>query len=76
MPAWQSKCENWTATLSDITVLVSVWFSVGCYFLRLSNYFLVIYCFSIVIHIRIHHYFSSFSRVLASGPCTVASGPF
>jgi len=31
-PPWQSKCENRTATLSDISVLAFVWFSVGCCF--------------------------------------------
>jgi len=42
MPAWQSKCENWTATLSDITVLVFVRFSVGSRYLRFSYHFPVI----------------------------------
>jgi len=32
IPPWQSKCENRTATLSDISVLIFVWFSVGCFF--------------------------------------------
>jgi len=73
-PPWQSKCANRTATLSDISVLVFVWVSVGCCFLRFSDYFLVIYGFSIAIHTRINHHFSRFFRMLASGPCTVASG--
>jgi len=30
--------------------------------------------FSIAIHIRIHHHFSRFFRVFASGPCTVVGG--
>jgi len=30
MPPWQSKCENRIAALSDISVLVFVWVSVGC----------------------------------------------
>jgi len=50
LPPWQSKCENRTATLSDISVLVFVWVSVGCCFLRFSDYFLVIYGFSIAVH--------------------------
>jgi len=54
--SWQSKCENRTATLRDIWVSEFVWFSVGCCFLRSSDYFLVIYGFSIANHIRIHHY--------------------
>ena len=32
MPPWQSKCENRTATLTDISGLVFVWFSVVCCF--------------------------------------------
>jgi len=32
IPPWQSKSENWTAILSDISVLIFVWFSVGCFF--------------------------------------------
>jgi len=31
-PPWQSKYENRTATLSDISVLIFVWFTVGCLF--------------------------------------------
>jgi len=42
MPPWQSICENRTGTLSDISVLVFLWFSVGCCFLRFSDYFPVI----------------------------------
>jgi len=42
MPPWQSKCENQTATSSDISVVVFFWFSVGCYFLRFSDHFMVI----------------------------------
>ena len=42
IPPWQSKCENRTATLSVISVLVFVCFSVGCCFWRFSDYFPVI----------------------------------
>jgi len=35
----------------------------------------VIKGFSLAIHIRIHHQFSLFFCMLASGPRTVASGP-
>jgi len=63
------------ATLSDISVLVLVWVSVGCCFFAFFGLFSGDLGFSIVIHIQIHHHFSSFFRVLASGPCTVAGGP-
>ena len=46
-PPRQSKCENWTATSSDISILVFVWFSVGCCFWNFTDYFPVIYGFSI-----------------------------
>jgi len=32
MHPWQSKCENRTAILSDISILMFVWFAVGCFF--------------------------------------------
>jgi len=39
MSPWQSKCENRTATLSDISVLVLLWFSVGCRFFAFFGLF-------------------------------------
>ena len=76
IPSWQSKCENRTATLSDISVLVFVCFSVGCCFLRFSDYFPVVQVlaqaqpstsgFAIISQV--------FFRVLASGPRTVVGG--
>jgi len=31
MLPWPSKYENWTTTSSDLSVLVFVWFSIGCF---------------------------------------------
>jgi len=44
-------------------------------FVNFSDYFPVIQGFSLAIHIRIHHDFSSFFWVLAGGPRAVGSGP-
>jgi len=60
MPPRQSKCANRTATLSNFSVLVFFWLSLFCYFLRFSDYLPMILGFSIAIHIRIQHHFSSF----------------
>jgi len=58
--------------LAHILILVFLWFSVRCFFV-FSEYFPVMQDFTIVMHIGIHHHFSSF-WVLPSWPPTVASG--
>ena len=64
----EGECKTRAPTYT--LVLIFVWFSVV--FLG----FLVILCFSIAIHIWIHHHFSSFFWVLASDPPQWQINPF
>ena len=71
LPPCQAKCKNRFPTY--ISVLAFFWFSVGCCFCVFFGLFSGGLGFSI--YIRIHHNFSSFFWVLASGPRTVVSEP-
>jgi len=65
-PPWQAKYKNRAPTYL-IYRLVFFWFSVDCYFLCFSEYFLVILGFSIAFHTRIHIISQVFSEFLLLG---------
>jgi len=54
---WKAKCKTWASLSLYFALSIPLVFS--RLFLRFSVYFPVICGFSIAIHIRIHHYFSS-----------------
>jgi len=69
MPPWQSKCENQTATLSYISILVFVWFSVGCCFFAFFGLFSGdLKLLHSYLHPDSPSFLKFFFRVLASGP--------
>jgi len=79
LSSWPARYKKTVSSLIFFLILVLVWFSVGFNFLAFSGsfseYFSVIFCFSMTIHIRIHYHFSIFCKCMAVGPLECPLNP-